>query len=165
MDKREIIERTCIWKFKYIISNVWMWKNSYGYDIWAKPLDFRAGDRENIRTRDLSPPNEIGPAREFIFPMAIFGHGSKFQFIATEWTSTSLMCVVCCEMIFVFTGLALVVFVYKVKKKKKKKSIKILPKMPRMAFEPTPCEFSCASLSPLSNGVIRSKPSVDFALL
>ena len=72
----------------------------------------------------------------------IFVHGSKCQFIDGINLNLTHVCV-CCEIIFVFTYIALVVFVYKVKKKKKKKkkSIKILPKMPRMGFEPTPCEW------------------------
>ena len=72
------------------------------------------------------------------FSYDIFVHGSKFQFIDGINLNLTHVCV-CCEIIFVFTYIALVVFVYKVKKKKN--SIKILPKMPRMGFEPTPCEW------------------------
>ena len=73
------------------------------------------------------------------FSYDIFVHGSKFQFTDGINLNLTHVCV-CCEIIFVFTYIALVVFVYKVKKKKKK-SIKILPKMPRMGFEPTSCDW------------------------
>ena len=72
------------------------------------------------------------------FSYDIFVHGSKCQFIDGINLNLTHVCV-CCEIIFVFIYIALVVFVYKVKKKKKKK--KILPKMSRMGFEPTPYEW------------------------
>ena len=79
------------------------------------------------------------PGREFFFSYDIFVHGSKFQFIDGINLNFTHVCV-CCEIIFVFTYIALVVFVYKVKQNKNN-SIKILPKMPRMGFEPTPCDW------------------------
>ena len=45
-----------------------------------------------------------------------FVHGSKFQCIDGINLNLTHVCV-CCEIIFVFTYIALVVFVYKVKKK------------------------------------------------
>ena len=48
------------------------------------------------------------------FSYDIFVHGSKFQFIDGINLNLTHVCV-CCEIIFVFTYIALVVFVYKVK--------------------------------------------------
>ena len=47
----------------------------------------------------------------------IFVHGSKFQFIDGINLNLTHVCV-CCEIIFIFTYIALVVFVYKVKQQK-----------------------------------------------
>ena len=66
------------------------------------------------------------------------------------------MCV-CCEIIFVFTYIALVVFVYKVKQNKKIK--KILPKIARL--EPRyMISMASAPTTPLSHGVNRCHASV-----
>ena len=54
-------------------------------------------------------------ARNF-FSYDIFVHGSKCQFIDGINLNLTHVCV-CCEIIFVFTYIALVVFVYKVKQK------------------------------------------------
>ena len=51
------------------------------------------------------------------FSYDIFVHGSKFQFIDGINLNLTHVCV-CCEIIFVFTYIALVVFVYKVKHEK-----------------------------------------------
>ena len=50
------------------------------------------------------------------FSYDIFIHGSKCQFIDGINLNLTHVCV-CCEIIFVFTYIALVVFVYKVKQK------------------------------------------------
>ena len=52
-----------------------------------------------------------------LFFYDIFVHGSKFQFIDGINLNLTHVCV-CCEIIFVFTYIALVVFVYKVKQNK-----------------------------------------------
>ena len=51
------------------------------------------------------------------FSYHIFVHDSKCQFIDGINLNLTHVCV-CCEIIFVFTYIALVVFIYKVKKKK-----------------------------------------------
>ena len=51
------------------------------------------------------------------FSYDIIVHGSTFQFIDGINLNLTHVCV-CCEIIFVFTYIAFVVFVYKVKKKK-----------------------------------------------
>ena len=58
-----------------------------------------------------------GPAgsRHF-FSYDIFVHGSKFQFIDGINLNLTHVCV-CCEILFVFTYIAFVVFVFKVKQK------------------------------------------------
>ena len=56
------------------------------------------------------------PGDDCFFSYDIFVHGSKFQFIDGINLNLTHVCV-CCEIIFVFTYIALVVFVYKVKKK------------------------------------------------
>ena len=68
------------------------------------------------------------------FSYDIFVHGSKCQFIDGINLNLTHVCV-CCEIIFVFTYIAFVVFVYKVKQKNN--SIKnITKKMPRTGLEP-----------------------------
>ena len=89
-------------------------------------------------TKDVSAV-ELTPGGRKNFSYDIFVHGSKCQFIDGINLNLTHVCV-CCEIIFVFTYIALVVFVYKVKQKNNN-SIKILPKMPRMWFEPTPYEW------------------------
>ena len=54
--------------------------------------------------------------RRNFFSYDIFVHGSKCQFIDGINLNLTHVCV-CCEIIFVFTYIALVVFVYKVKQK------------------------------------------------
>ena len=56
-----------------------------------------------------------GGTRNF-FSYDIFVHGSIFQFIDGINLNLTHVCV-CCDIIFVFTYIALVVFVYKVKQK------------------------------------------------
>ena len=51
------------------------------------------------------------------FSYDIFVHGSKFQFIDGINLNLTHVCV-CCKIIFVFTYIAFVVFVYKVNKQK-----------------------------------------------
>ena len=87
----------------------------------------------------------------------IFVHGSKFLFIDGINLNLTHDCV-CCEIIFVFTYIALVVFVYKVKKKKKFN--KNITKNATNGFRTHAVWMACASLSPLSHGVNRSNASV-----
>ena len=56
------------------------------------------------------------PGTRIFFFYDIFVHGSKFQFLDGINLNLTHVCV-CCEIIFVFTYIALVVFVYKVKQK------------------------------------------------
>ena len=58
-----------------------------------------------------------GSGQRIFFSYDIFVHGSKFQFIDGINLNLTHVCV-CCEIIFVFTYIALVVFVYKVNPKK-----------------------------------------------
>ena len=64
---------------------------------------------------DWAKPGAPAGPRIF-FSYDIFVHGSKCQFIDGINLNLTHVCV-CCEIIFVFTYIALVVFVYKVKQK------------------------------------------------
>ena len=63
-------------------------------------------------------PRQALSGKRIFFSYDIFVHGSKFQFIDEINLNLTHVCV-CCEIIFVFTYIALVVFVYKVKQNKK----------------------------------------------
>ena len=75
------------------------------------------GDRYTLKELTLGQklcPNR--PRPRIFFSYDIFIHGSKCQFIDGINLNLTHVCV-CCEIIFVFTYIALVVFVYKVKQK------------------------------------------------
>ena len=95
------------------------------------------------------------------FSYDIFFHGSKCQFIDGINLNLTHVCV-CCEIIFVFTYIALVVFIYKVKKKKKK-SIKILPKMP--PGTPGTPVFSQPHIVILQSSVNLQVPVIDHLVI
>ena len=81
-------------------------------------------------------PNFEYPGSEFFF----LRHFCPWLKISIYWRNKPQphSCVCVCVLLDNIC-IALVVFVYKVKQNNK--SIKILPKMPRMGFEPTPCEW------------------------
>ena len=77
-----------------------------------------------IRGGTRPPPP---PRCDFFFSYDIFVHGSTFQFIDGINLNLTHVCV-CCEIIFILTYIALVIFVYKVKEKKKIKINKNITK-------------------------------------
>ena len=93
----------------------------------------------------------------FFFSYDIFVHGSKCQFIDGINLNLTPVCV-CCEIIFVFTYIAFVVFVYKVKKKKIFN--KNITKNATNGIRTHAVWLARASFRPFSHSVNRSKASV-----
>ena len=70
-----------------------------------------SGGSKGIFAKEISMVAHLGGGGRFFFSYDIFVHGSKFQFIDGINLNLTHVCV-CCEIIFVFTYIALVVFVY-----------------------------------------------------
>ena len=86
-----------------------------GYYSPIHGTDERRGNED--KTPCPTCPRALLPGREIFFPTTFFFHGSKCQFIDGINLNLTHVCVYC-EIIFVFTYIALVVFIYKVNKKK-----------------------------------------------
>ena len=88
-------------------------------NLRERPSIFRTFNSYSFKFKGgLCPPYVASsvPGRRNFFSYDIFVHGSKCQFIDGINLNLTHVCV-CCEIIFVFTYIALVVFVYKVKQK------------------------------------------------
>ena len=97
------------------------YKSDKSIEVFPSGLQSRInkhGARRRSNTRVKLEIQYFGtPARDFFFPTTFFVHGSKCQFIDGINLNLTHVCV-CCEIIFVFTYISLVVFVYKVKQTK-----------------------------------------------